>query len=60
LLGQQRRLEHRLTGLYRGLARLVDELDDTCGQVRIALGQLQDLRAAQQAHTDAVRRDTLD
>jgi len=49
----------RLNGRYRGLGRLVDELDDTPGQIRIALVQLDALCAAQQAPTQAVRRDTL-
>ena len=54
---QHTALEQRLTGLYRHLAKLVQPTEDARGQVRIALAQLDDLRAAERAHAQAIKQD---
>ena len=55
---QHTALEERLTRLYRHLAELVGQTEDARGQVRIALGELDDLRAAERAHALAIEQDS--
>lgn len=56
---QHTALEQRLTGLYRNLAELAQQAEEARGQVRIALSQLEDLRAAERrAHSLAIEQDT--
>lgn len=54
---QHTALEERLTRLYRHLAELVGQAEDARGQVRIALSELDDLRAAERAHALAIEQD---
>jgi hypothetical protein len=51
-------LDERLTGLYRHLAKLIQQTEDARAQVRVALSQLDDLRAAERAHALAIEQET--
>jgi hypothetical protein len=55
---QHTALDERLTGLYRYLAQFMQQAEDAQAQVRIALSQLDDLRAAERAQALAIEQDT--
>ena len=57
LAEQHTALEQRLSGLHRHLAELAQQTEDARSQVRIALAQLDNLRAAERAHALAVEQD---
>jgi len=48
----------RLTALYRHLAGLIEQAEDARAQLRTALTQLDDLRAAERAHARAIEHDS--